>query len=211
MANIVKFLIFVNFKTNNNMFQEEHKEMTKEIQLFINQFELKYSKKLQVIVTEKLESSKINNYTKMWKNEIDALANINITNKLKELEQIVLHTIRQIDPSLSNMDSMIVKSRRRDVLIWVQCLSYIARKLGFTTTRIGEFINRDHATVLHSVKSVQNMIDTNETDYMVVHKAVLKNIKDYVGIISTNTEGENDTQSILDSLRNKEESVITIT
>ena len=41
MANIVKFLIFVNFKTNNNMFQEEHKEMTKEIQLFINQFELK--------------------------------------------------------------------------------------------------------------------------------------------------------------------------
>lgn len=193
------------------MFQEEHKEMTKEIQLFINQFELKYSKKLQVIVTEKLESSKINNYTKMWKNEIDALANINITNKLKELEQIVLHTIRQIDPSLSNMDSMIVNSRRRDVLIWVQCFSYIARKLGFTTTRIGEFINRDHATVLHSVKSVQNMIDTNETDYMVVHKAVLKNIKDYVGIISTNTEGENDTQSILDSLRNKEESVITIT
>ena len=126
MANIVKFLIFVNFKTNNNMFQEEHKEMTKEIQLFINQFELKYSKKLQVIVTEKLESSKINNYTKMWKNEIDALANINITNKLKELEQIVLHTIRQIDPSLSNMDSMIVNSRRRDVLIWVQCFSYIA-------------------------------------------------------------------------------------
>ena len=193
------------------MFQEEHKQMTREIQLFINNFELKYSKKLQVIVSEKLGSSSIKNYTTMWKNEIDALANINITNKLKELEQIVIHTMHEIDPSLSYVDSMIINSRRRNVLIWVQCYTYIARNLGFTTTRIGEFINRDHATVLHSVRSVQNMIETNETDYMIVHNAVLKNIKDYVGIISTNTEGENDTQSILDSLRNKEESVITIT
>tara|TARA_R100000406_G_scaffold56934_1_gene39151 strand:+ start:1880 stop:2461 length:582 start_codon:yes stop_codon:yes gene_type:complete len=192
------------------MFEEEHKQMTREIQLFVNNFELKYKKKLQVIVSEKLGSSSIKNYTTMWKNEIDALANINITNKLKELEEIVIHTMHEIDPSLSYVDSMIIKSRRRNVLIWVQCYTYIARNLGFTTTRIGQFINRDHATVLHSVKSVQNMIDTNETDYMVVHKAVLKNIKDYVGIISTNTEGENDTQSILDSLRNKEESVITL-
>lgn len=193
------------------MFQEEHKQMTREIQLFINNFELKYKKKLQVIVSEKLGSSSIKNYTTMWKNEIDALANINITNKLKELEQIVIHTMHEIDPSLSYVDSMIINSRRRNVLIWVQCYTYIARNLGFTTTRIGEFINRDHATVLHSVRSVQNMIETNETDYMIVHNAVLKNIKDYVGIISTNTEGENDTQSILDSLRDKEESVITLT
>ena len=193
------------------MFQEEHKQMTREIQLFINNFELKYNKKLQVIVSEKLGSSSIKNYTTMWKNEIDALANINITNKLKELEQIVIHTMHEIDPSLSYVDSMIINSRRRNVLIWVQCYTYIARNLGFTTTRIGEFINRDHATVLHSVRSVQNMIETNETDYMIVHNAVLKNIKDYVGIISTNTEGENDTQSILDSLRDKEESVITLT
>jgi len=193
------------------MFQEEHKQMTREIQLFINNFELKYKKKLQVIVSEKLGSSSIKNYTTMWKNEIDALANINITNKLKELEQIVIHTMHEIDPLLSYVDSMIINSRRRNVLIWVQCYTYIARNLGFTTTRIGEFINRDHATVLHSVRSVQNMIETNETDYMIVHNAVLKNIKDYVGIISTNIEGENDTQSILDSLRDKEESVITLT
>jgi chromosomal replication initiation ATPase DnaA len=192
------------------MFKEEQEKMTQEIQSFVNKFENKYNKKLQVIVSE-LGSSKVNNYTKMWKNEIDALASINITNKLKELERIVLHTMHELDPSLSYLDSMIVKSRRRNVLIWVQCYTYIARTIGFTTTRIGEFINRDHATVLHSVRAVQNMIDTNETDFMLAYKAVLKNIKEYVGIISTNIEGKNDTQSILDSLRDKEESVIAIT
>ena len=192
------------------MFKEEQDKMTQEIQSFVKKFENKYNKKLQVIVSE-LGSSKVNNYTKMWKNEIDALANINITNKLKELERIVLHTMHELDPSLSHLDSMIVKSRRRNVLIWVQCYTYIARTIGFTTTRIGEFINRDHATVLHSVRAVQNMIDTNETDFMLAYKAVLKNIKEYVGIISTNIEGKNDTQSILNSLRDKEESVIAIT
>ena len=171
------------------MFKEEQEKMTQEIQSFVNKFENKYNKKLQVIVSE-LGSSKVNNYTKMWKNEIDALASINITNKLKELERIVLHTMHELDPSLSYLDSMIVKSRRRNVLIWVQCYTYIARTIGFTTTRIGEFINRDHATVLHSVRAVQNMIDTNETDFMLAYKAVLKNIKEYVGIISTNIEGK---------------------
>jgi hypothetical protein len=192
------------------MFKEEQDKMTQEIRSFVKKFEKKYNKKLQVIVSES-GSSKVNNYTKMWKNEIDALANINITNKLKELEKIVLHTMYELDPSLSYLDSMIVKSRRRNVLIWVQCYTYIARTIGFTTTRIGEFINRDHATVLHSVRAVQNMIDTNETDFMLAYKAVLKNIKEYVGIISTNIKGKNDTQSILNSLRDKEESVIAIT
>ena len=51
------------------MFKEEQEKMTQEIQSFVNKFENKYNKKLQVIVSE-LGSSKVNNYTKMWKNEI---------------------------------------------------------------------------------------------------------------------------------------------
>ena len=51
----------------------------------------------------------------------------------------------------------------------------------------------------------QNIIDQNEAD-----KLVLKSIEEYVGIISTNIKREHDTKSILNSLRNKEESIITL-
>ena len=47
-------------------------------------------------------------------------------------------------------------------------------------------------------------------DFVEVYELVLKSIQEYVGIISTNVKGGYDTKSILNSLRDKEESIITL-
>ena len=113
-------------------------------------------------------------------------------------------------PELSHIRSLKVTSRRREIIVWVQIYSYLAYELGYTLMYIGQSINRNHATVIHSIKVAKDLLSIRETDFVEVYELVLKSIQGYVGIISTNVKGEYDTKSILDSLRNKEESVITL-
>ena len=168
-------------------------EMTDYIQSFINNFQDKYNRKLKVVV---LDSDK---------KRIDK-----DVSKIKILEKLILKTMHKKHPELSHIRSLKVTSRRREVIIWVQIYSYLAYELGYTLMYIGQSINRNHATVIHSIKVAKDLLSIKETDFIEVYELVLKSIQEYVGIISTNVKGEYDTKSILDSLRDKEESVITL-
>ena len=168
-------------------------EMTDYIQSFINNFQDKYNRKLKVVV---LDSDK---------KRIDK-----DVSKIKILEKLILKTMHKKHPELSHIRSLKVTSRRREVIIWVQIYSYLAYELGYTLMYIGQSINRNHATVIHSIKVAKDLLSIKETGFIEVYELVLKSIQEYVGIISTNVKGEYDTKSILDSLRDKEESVITL-
>ena len=55
------------------------------------------------------------------------------------------------------------KSRKTDVVLGRQMAMYLVRKhTNMSLSRIGSFFNKDHATVLHSVKVIDN--------YMFYHK-----------------------------------------
>ena len=168
-------------------------KMTDYIQLFINNFQDKFNRKLKVVV---LDSDKQHLSTDV--------------SKIKILENIILKTMHKKHPELSHIRSLKVTSRRREIVIWVQIYSYLAYELGYTLMYIGQSINRNHATVIHSIKVAKDLLSVNETDFKEVFELVLKSIEEYVGIISTNIKREDDTKSILNSLRNKEESVITL-
>ena len=168
-------------------------EMTDYIQSFINNFQDKYNRKLKVV---DLDSDK---------KRIDK-----DVSKIKILEKLILKTMHKKHPELSHIRSLKVTSRRREVIIWVQIYSYLAYELGYTLMYIGQSINRNHATVIHSIKVAKDLLSIKETGFVEVYELVLKSIQEYVGIISTNVKGEYDTKSILDSLRDKEESVITL-
>ena len=193
------------------MFPDQVKEMMQEVEIFKNRFEFTYNRKLHIIIADKNSKSKIDNYSVQWKDEIDALGNHKITNKLEELQGIVLRAMHKVNPDLRNIDSMVITTRRREVLVWIQAFTHIARRIGFTTTKIGEFIGRDHSTIVHQTKATSDMLFTKEELFMQAYNAIINEIRDYVGIISTDTEGEDDSKSVLNSLRNKEESGITIT
>ena len=168
-------------------------EMTNYIQSFIDNFQDKYNKKLKVVV---LKSNKKN-------------ADEDVS-KIKILENLVLKAMHNKHPELSHIRSLKVTSRRREVIIWVQIYSYLAYELGYTLMYIGQSINRNHATVIHSIKVAKDLLSIKETGFIEVYELVLKSIQEYVGIISTNVKGGYDTKSILNSLRDKEESVITL-
>ena len=168
-------------------------EMTNYIQSFINNFEDKFNTKLKVVVLDSNKRNKRKNIS-----------------KIKILEKLILRTMHNKYPELSHIRSLKVTSRRREIIVWVQIYSYLAYELGYTLMYIGQSINRNHATVIHSIKVAKDLLSIKETDFAEVYELVLKSIQEYVGIISTNVKGGYDTKSILNSLRDKEESVITL-
>ena len=167
--------------------------MLKYIQNFIDEFEKKYNKQLQVIVVKDGE----NDYPE--------------TCRLKILEKIVIKAMHKECEHLRYIKSFKkVKTRRREILMWIQVHCNLAVRLGFSKSYIGRTVGKDHATIIHRAKVVENLLEIGEVDITKVYNLVIKQIKEYVGIISTNLKGKDDTRSILSALRNKKESIVTI-
>jgi chromosomal replication initiation ATPase DnaA len=71
-----------------------------------------------------------------------------------------------------------MRTRKREFVFARQMFCYIASKYtNNTTVQIGKFIGRDHATVIHSKKAFQNLIDTNFGSIANDYKKLLKNLK----------------------------------
>lgn len=67
-------------------------------------------------------------------------------------------------------DILLSKTRKREVVFVRQVFCFLAVKSlkekrygGISLATIGQYINRDHATVLHSVNTIQDLCDTNKT------------------------------------------------
>ena len=51
------------------------------------------------------------------------------------------------------------KTRLYQIVLLRQIFCYIAHELGYTSVEIGRFLHKDHATVLHSVKTLKIALD----------------------------------------------------
>jgi len=70
-----------------------------------------------------------------------------------------------------------ISRRRGGIMEARQMYCYVAhRKFEHTLSKIGGIIKRDHSSALHSVKSVQNLIDTNYQDTEDKFKLICKNL-----------------------------------
>lgn len=60
-------------------------------------------------------------------------------------------------------ESLYVKTRKREVVEARQVLmAYGKQKTGNSFAKVGKGFNKDHATVIHSVKTVKNLRETNK-------------------------------------------------
>ena len=168
-------------------------EITTYLYNFITDFEKKYKKKLKVTILDVNED-----------NVIDDKSDI------KVLEDIVVETMHKRYPELSYIKDLTVKVRRREIIMWVQAYSHLAYLLGFTKTYIGKSIDKNHATVIHSIKTSENLLSIEEKQFTEVYNLILKSIQKYVGIISTDPSEKFDTKSVLNALRNKQKNKIII-
>ena len=119
------------------------------------------------------------------------------------LEKIVLGTMRSIYPDL-RMRSLGKDNRKREFVIFKQLFCYICNKMGFTLQYTGSYINRHHASVIHSVKQAKGLLDVGDTQFTEAHEELKRNIKNYVRTIPEDVKRQSYTEPITSLIWDKE-------
>lgn len=82
-----------------------------------------------------------------------------VTNTISVYDVIHLVT----DHTKINLDVILTKTRKREVVVARQIIFYFLRKYSnLSTTAIGKQFNKDHATVLHANKTINNLKDSDK-------------------------------------------------
>ena len=100
------------------MFKEDILEMTNEIQKFKNEFESKYEKNINILISDK---SDIVVNVRQWEDEIDAMKQAHQIKTIEVLEKLVLGTMRELYPEFK-MRSLAKECRKREFVIFKQIL-----------------------------------------------------------------------------------------
>tara|TARA_R110001592_G_scaffold51221_1_gene157823 strand:+ start:5157 stop:5666 length:510 start_codon:yes stop_codon:yes gene_type:complete len=116
--------------------------------------------------------------------------------KYKELTKLALV---EDHPKYKNYDFN-TKSRERDFIQYIQVMSFLANKNGYSKCSIGKAIFKSHATVINSCKMVENGIDTKDRELCKVLESVQQKIDIYVGIVTENIERKNNTKPMSDPI-----------
>jgi len=175
------------------MFQEDILEMTTEIQDFKKEFESKYNKNLNILVSDK---SDVVVDVKQWQDEIEAMKDAHQIKTIEILEKLVLGTMRTLYPEFKGRRSLKKDCRKREFVIFKQLFCYMCNKIGFTLQYTGEHINKHHASVIHSIKQVEGLLDIGDAQICNAYKKLKLNMKNYVRTIPEDIKRQAYTQPI---------------
>ena len=174
------------------MFKEDILEMTNEIQQFKTDFELKYEKNINILVSDK---SDVVVNVRQWEDSITAMKEAHQIKTIEILEKLVLGTMRSIYPEF-RMRSLSKDCRKREFVIFKQLFCYMCSKMGFTLQYIGAHINKHHASVIHSIKQVKGLLDIGDSQICNAYKKLKLNMKNYVRTIPEDIKGQTYTEPI---------------
>lgn len=65
-----------------------------------------------------------------------------------------------------NRDDLTSKSRKSSLVLYRQIYCYIERQTGRTLDDIGRDINRNHATVIHSIERIEELISIRDREVL---------------------------------------------
>ena len=174
------------------MFKEDILEMTNEIQQFKTDFELKYEKNINILVSDK---SDVVVNVRQWEDSITAMKEAHQIKTIEILEKLVLGTMRSIYPEF-RMRSLSKDCRKREFVIFKQLFCYMCSKMGFTLQYTGAHINKHHASVIHSIKQVKGLLDIGDSQICNAYKKLKLNMKNYVRTIPEDIKGQTYTEPI---------------
>jgi hypothetical protein len=125
--------------------------------------------------------------------------NTNYDIDLEVMGKCTLKAIKTNHIEYRNINSLTVRKRPRSFLIYIQALSYIAYKNGYSKSSIGLYLNRTHATVINSIKMVENALFTNDKKILKTLDNILKEIE-HVGTIPENFKSKPEPKSNIDPI-----------
>jgi len=183
------------------MFKEDILEMTNEIQKFKIEFESKYNKNLNILISDK--SNVIVN-VRQWEDEIVAMKEAYQIKTIEVLEKLVLGTMKELYPEFKGRRSLAKDCRRREFVIFKQIFCYMCNQLGFTLQYTGKYIKKHHASVIHSIRQVEGLLEINDLQVCKAYEKLKENMKNYVRTIPEDIKRQTYTEPIASLVRDKE-------
>jgi len=133
---------------------------------------------------------------------------------IEALHVCTLKALKENEPDYhrhyGEIQSLAYKSRLRPFLVYVQAMSYIAYREGYSKTAIGKSINRDHATIINSVRQVDNAFFTKDKMMMKAFNNIIKEIHNYVGTLPENIKKQINAQSSVPPIWNEKKNYRTV-
>lgn len=118
-------------------------------------------------------------------------------------EECTLVALKKDNPKYKWMDNLKYKLRERPYLVYAQAMAYLAHIAGHTKLSIGHYTNKTHATIINSVKQVENALFTKEPLLNEALHNILKEIENNVGIIPEDITSKVNSQSSVDPIWDK--------
>jgi len=94
---------------------------------------------------------------------------------IREIIEVVNDTVDKI----MYPQGLYTKSRRRDLVMKKQIVSYICRCYGFQLHRIAKEMNVTHATIIHSVTTVKNLLKRNDPEMLPTYQIIIIALTSY--------------------------------
>lgn len=115
------------------------------------------------------------------------------TVSLEDLEFILVFKLKKDHPDFKKITSFRdINSRKYYLVLYRQLFCYIAHeKYGYSKSEIGRYLSKDHSTVIHSIRCINDYFDTDYRLVKALYNDISKAIKDYVGSITENTGVQN--------------------
>lgn len=120
--------------------------------------------------------------------------------KLDELKTLMDEAFKNNYPGDYPKNGMMEKTRKQLTILFRHIFYKIAREIGYTFTDIGKFSGYNHATILHAVNRVSDLLDIKDAEVCRNYKLVKNEIQDRygdVGIVQHDSQRKPDPQSIL--------------
>lgn len=156
-----------------------------------------------------------------FKKKINRKYNVNIHFFIKEmhnrvslsvLEKMCIDSLHEEYPEYNHVKSLKSKNRIRHVTMFRQIFLYLSvNTFGYRNVESSRHIKRHHATSIHSIKVCENYIFTNCSEFNTCLNSVQNKISQYVGNISENNKGENNSKSNAFIVQRERKNISTIT
>jgi hypothetical protein len=164
-------------------------DMTRDIHKFIKSFEDKYGQSIEITIGVDESRIRRNKHT------------------LKGIETIALLFMYQRSPELYHIKNFSYKSRKLIFVMYSQAFQYIAFNLGYKKIKIGALIARNHATVINSIRKVENYLYTASPEFIDIYYPLLNKIENYVGTLSNDGKGQSNSKSVLTTFCNTKKDI----
>jgi len=111
------------------------------------------------------------------------------------------HALIENHPEFTELKSFDARCRRKEYILYMQVMCFVARNQGYSFNYIGSCIgNRTHATILNCVRKIENHVFTGDYDCNVAMLNINEKLEKYVGTILKNNKSEDKSKSSSDPI-----------